>query len=49
VGEADQRAEVGVFVFRVADADARNALDDLGFERGFQVLGTNTRVPLVQT
>ena len=35
VSKADQRAEVGVFVFRVADADARNALQDLGFECGF--------------
>ncbi|VVO41965.1 hypothetical protein PS723_05946 [Pseudomonas fluorescens] len=37
MGEADQRAEVGVLVLRVADADARYALNDLGFESGFQV------------
>ena len=37
--EADQRAEVGVFVFRVAHANARNTLNDLGFEGRLQVLG----------
>ena len=36
MSKADQRAKVGVFVFRVADADARNALQDLGFKRRFQ-------------
>src|SRR5471032_2889304 len=39
VGEADQRAEVGVLVLRVANADARNTLNDLGFEGRLQVLG----------
>src|SRR5450830_91199 len=37
MGEADQGAEVGVLVFRVADADPRHTLDDLGFESGFQM------------
>ncbi|MCY1520900.1 hypothetical protein D9M68_556950 [compost metagenome] len=36
VGEAGQRAEVGVGVFRVAQADALDALDHLGLEAGLQ-------------
>ena len=44
--EADQRAEVGLWIGRIPQADALNAFEDFGFELGLQRCGDKYSSPV---